>query len=315
MLLLLPFAWSLAVTLVATTDGLLIGAFNVQIFGQKKSTNETLMPIIVKIIRRYDVILIQEIRDSTDGTINRLMKALNTPGSVKFNQITSERLGSTKSKEQYSFLLRYDSGVSVLDKYQYQNSNVTFERPPFSVKLKSTKTEIKQFILTALHAKPEEAVKEIGQLKDVHSDLQRKWNTNNIIMMGDLNAACGYASRKALNNLEIRKDPQFHWLISDSTDTTTKQSNCSYDRYIMTGSLYNKSLVANSARVFRFDQEFSLPPELTTDVSDHYPIELRLRDIGTKMMFTGDSPVASSQARAGNVLLGAVFMSANLTLR
>lgn len=275
-------AVTLALALVPSSDGLLIGAFNIQIFGQKKSTNETLMGVIVKIIRRYDLVLIQEIRDKTDDTMDRLMKALNTPGPVKFTQITSERLGSTSSTEQYSFIIRGDSGISFVDKYQYKSPNVTFERPPFSVRLNSKKTEIKQFVLTALHSKPEEAVKEIGQLIEVHSTLKKKWNTNNILILGDLNAGCSYASKKALNNLKIRKDKQFAWLIPDTADTTTSNSNCPYDRFIMTGAKFNKNLITNSAGVFHFDKEFKISSELTKDVSDHYPIELKLRKVGVE---------------------------------
>lgn len=280
----LALASALALAASSQHD-LLIAAFNVQIFGQQKSTNETLMNVIVKIIRRYDLILIQEIRDKTDDTINRLMKALNNQGSVHFSHITSERLGSSTSTEQYSFLIRSDSGISFKDKYQYQNQKVTFERPPFSVIFKSTKTEVTQFVLTALHSKPTEAVKEIGQLYEVHAAVQKKWNTDNILILGDLNAGCSYASKKALNKLEIRKNPKFNWLISDNVDTTTKASNCPYDRFIMTGAKFKKSLIVNSAGVFRFDKEFSLSPELTTDVSDHYPIELKLRSVSLDMIF------------------------------
>lgn len=84
--------------------------------------------------------------------------------------------------------------------------------------------------MTALHSKPAEAVKEIGQLYEVHAAVQKKWNTDNILILGDLNAGCSYASKKALNKLEIRKNPKFNWLISDNVDTTTKASNCPYDR-------------------------------------------------------------------------------------
>lgn len=93
-------------------------------------------------------------------------------------------------------------------------------------------TAISEFVLTAIHTKPDAAVTEIDALRQVHSELKRLWNTDNILILGDLNAACSYASATALKKLEIRKDPQFLWLIPDKTDTTATASDCTYDRLL-----------------------------------------------------------------------------------
>lgn len=293
----------------SSSDGILIGAFNVQIFGQKKSSNQEVMQQLVKIIRRYDVILIQEIRDSQNTTLLNLMNALNTQQSVTFTQETSERLGSTSSKEQYSFLIRSDSGVTILDRHQYRNKEVSFERPPFSVRLSSAKSAINEFVLTAIHTKPEAAVTEIDGLKQVHTELRNLWNTDNILIMGDLNAACSYASATALKKLDIRKDPKFLWLIPDKTDTTATASNCTYDRFVMTGVKFNDSLVVNSARVFLYDKEFGLSLEQTLAVSDHYPIELRLSAAPSFIVYSSNDAVGIGLLSAAVAILtiGAVI--------
>lgn len=50
--------------------------------------------------------------------------------------------------------------------------------------------------------------------------------------MGDFNADCNYVSKKAWNNIRLRTDPKFIWLIGDQEDTTVKMStNCAYDRW------------------------------------------------------------------------------------
>uniref|UniRef100_A0A671QFF1 Endonuclease/exonuclease/phosphatase domain-containing protein n=1 Tax=Sinocyclocheilus anshuiensis TaxID=1608454 RepID=A0A671QFF1_9TELE len=41
----------------------LIGAFNIKSFGDSKASNATLLDIITKVIHRYDIVLIQEVRD------------------------------------------------------------------------------------------------------------------------------------------------------------------------------------------------------------------------------------------------------------
>ena len=41
-------------------------------------------------------------------------------------------------------------------------------------------------------------------------------------------------------------------------------------------------IVADSARVFRFDLEYQLDQELTEDVSDHYPVECLIQGAATR---------------------------------
>lgn len=49
--------------------------------------------------------------------------------------------------------------------------------------------------------------------------------------MGDFNAGCKYLSKKKTKSLRLYTEADFTWLISDSTDTTVKEStSCPYDR-------------------------------------------------------------------------------------
>ena len=86
-----------------------------------------------------------------------------------------------------------------------------------------------EIIIAGVHIDPDVAVQEIDALASVHNDLMAHWNTNNIIIMGDFNADCGYVTNKESANLELR-DPKYKWLIKDGQDTTTKSSDCTYDR-------------------------------------------------------------------------------------
>ena len=85
-------------------------------------------------------------------------------------------------------------------------------------------------MLVGLHAAPNDAVEEMEGLMDVHAAVQQHWNTENIVIMGDLNADCSYASGTALAGLSLRTDSRFTWLIPDDCDTTTSSTNCAYDR-------------------------------------------------------------------------------------
>jgi len=61
---------------------------------------------------------------------------------------------------------------------------------------------------------------------------ERRWNTDNILIMGDMNVDCKYASGRARESLTLRTDPRFTWLIEDDVDTTTTSTDCAYDRCV-----------------------------------------------------------------------------------
>ncbi|KAI0222382.1 Deoxyribonuclease-1 [Lamellibrachia satsuma] len=94
------------VAITPSQGGLSIAAFNVQIFGTSKAGKADVMKTLVKVVRRYDIILIQEIRDKSGTAIQQLMDEVNEEAPT-YAMTISERLGRSSSKEQYAFLYRY----------------------------------------------------------------------------------------------------------------------------------------------------------------------------------------------------------------
>lgn len=264
--------------LVTSTTALRIAAFNVQIFGQSKVSQRDILNVLIKIVKSHDIILIQEVRDSSQTAIDSLVDAVNADPQTKgtYTHETSARLGRTSSKEQYSFIYRTDS-VTVAATYQYPDTEEAFQREPFAVKFRARNTVPSEFVLVAIHTDPDTAIQEMNALVTVHLAIQQKWHTNNILIMGDFNAGCQYASKKALKGLKLRTDPTFTWLISDDVDTTATDSSCAYDRFVVSGDQLKTSIVPNSAKVVHYDEALSLSQEQTLRVSDHYPIELQIQ--------------------------------------
>ncbi|XP_072276989.1 deoxyribonuclease gamma isoform X2 [Pyxicephalus adspersus] len=259
-----------------------ICSFNVQIFGEAKVSKKEVMTVLQKIVSRCDIMLLMEIRDSKDVAIHALMAKLNshTKGKKEFNVIVSERLGRSMSKEQYAFIYR-KSVVSVIDFYQYKDQQPgdvdVFSREPFIVWFKSLNTEVKDFVIIPQHTVPEDAVREIDELYDVYLEVRQKWNTENIIFMGDFNAACSYVPKKSWKNIRLRTNPEFVWLIGDKTDTTVRRkTNCAYDRIVLHGAHLINSVVPDSATAFDFMQAYRLTEEQALEVSDHYPVEFQV---------------------------------------
>ncbi|XP_078576405.1 deoxyribonuclease-1-like [Branchiostoma floridae x Branchiostoma japonicum] len=267
-----PFAVVQKTDLIKREPHLKIAAFNVQVFGLRKMSNPEVVKTLVQIIRRYDIIAIQEIRDSSETAFPTLLAKVNKdlPPDQTYRSIISERLGRTSSKEQYGFMYK-PSRVTVTDSYHYddgeeavgkvKNPKDAFQREPFIVRFSAPKTAVDDFAVVVIHTSPRDAVKEIDHLTDVYDDVVHKWGLEDVIITGDFNAGCSYVTKSEWAGIRLRHDPSFTWLIGDDVDTTVAKSDCPYDRFVLAGALMKKSYVAGSANAFLFDKAYGLNQE------------------------------------------------------
>uniref|UniRef100_A0AAQ6ITE2 Endonuclease/exonuclease/phosphatase domain-containing protein n=1 Tax=Anabas testudineus TaxID=64144 RepID=A0AAQ6ITE2_ANATE len=267
------------------TSSLKICAFNVQSFGESKANNKKVMGILLKVLSRCDLCLIQEVRDSKGEAVQALVKALNRfDKSNSYSYVKSERLGRKTYKEQYVYIYR-NNMLKVKDHYQYHklegegtNETDVFSREPFIVHFHSPTTLVKDFVLVGQHTCPKTAMKEIDELYTVFKGIYKKWKTDNVMILGDLNAGCSYVTIKGWRAVRLRTDPKFHWLIGDEQDTTVREkTHCAYDRIIVHGREIISSVVPGSARPFNFKENFHLTEEEALEVSDHFPVEVDLK--------------------------------------
>ncbi|CAO2641983.1 Dnase1 [Lemmus lemmus] len=243
-----------------------IAAFNIRSFGDTKMSNATISSYIVDIVRRYDIILIQEVRDTHLVAVGKLMDRLNRDVPDTYRFVVSEPLGRNSYKERYLFLYRPDQ-VSVLDSYYYDDGcehcgNDTFSREPTVVKFYSQFTEVREFAIVPLHAAPADAVTEIDALYDVYMDVRQKWDLEDVMFMGDFNAGCSYVTSSQWSSIHLRTSPLFQWLIPDSADTTVTSTHCAYDRIVVAGTLLQGAVVPNSVAPFDFQAAYKLTKKL-----------------------------------------------------
>ncbi|XP_034028121.1 deoxyribonuclease I-like 1-like [Thalassophryne amazonica] len=262
-----------------------ICAFNVQSFGEAKANNKKVMGILLKILSRCDLCLIQEVRDAKGAAIQALVKNLNRfDKSNTYSYLESDRLGRKSYKEQYVYIFR-DNHLKVKEHYQYKkpeaegrNESEVFTRGPFIVRFHSPTTLVKDFVLVGQHTSPKTAMKEIDELYTVFKGIYQKWKTDNVIILGDLNAGCSYVTIKGWRSVRLRSDPKFCWLIGDNQDTTVREkTRCAYDRIIVHGREIISSVVPGSAQPFNFKENFRLTEEEALEVSDHFPVEVELK--------------------------------------
>ncbi|MCK4555400.1 MAG: hypothetical protein KAT83_02230, partial [Candidatus Aenigmarchaeota archaeon] len=68
----------------------------------------------------------------------------------------------------------------------------------------------------------------------------------------------------------LLRSSDYFWAIDNSADTTTKSTDCAYDRIIFTSAV--EPYFTGDSGVFRFDTEYGLTYDETVAVSDHYPV-------------------------------------------
>ncbi|NP_001374068.1 deoxyribonuclease-1 isoform 2 precursor [Homo sapiens] len=281
-----------------------IAAFNIQTFGETKMSNATLVSYIVQILSRYDIALVQEVRDSHLTAVGKLLDNLNQDAPDTYHYVVSEPLGRNSYKERYLFVYRPDQ-VSAVDSYYYDDGcepcgNDTFNREPAIVRFFSrftvpadmvtepaprecashdvaVSTEVREFAIVPLHAAPGDAVAEIDALYDVYLDVQEKWGLEDVMLMGDFNAGCSYVRPSQWSSIRLWTSPTFQWLIPDSADTTATPTHCAYDRIVVAGMLLRGAVVPDSALPFNFQAAYGLSDQLAQAISDHYPVEVMLK--------------------------------------
>ncbi|CAH1776661.1 unnamed protein product [Owenia fusiformis] len=269
---------NLAPTLTQTEtkpEGYMIGSFNIQIFGDTKASKADVMEVLSKIIQRYDIIFIQEIRDATGDAIEKLLSLTNSEGPEQYAVVVSERLGRSNSKEQYAYMYRL-STTKVTYAYVFDDTEDIFEREPYIVEFSAENAAVPQFVLAGIHVKPSDALAELNALAQVKTDIINRLNTDEVVFMGDFNADCSYLNAGERDAL-VLKSSDYYWPIGADVDTTVSNSNCAYDRFIFVNSSEMRTyLKAGSAKPFLFDKEYSLSRELALAISDHYPIEMEM---------------------------------------
>lgn len=261
-----------------------IAAFNIQKFGRSKVSDPHILNILVKIISRYDIILILEVVDITGKAVETLMQALNKAnGEHHYTLKISTRLGRTRYKEQYMFLYR-DDLVDLVGSYQFDDEKTegldVFARDPYILRFRCLNTVLKDLVMIPVHTKPEDSETELDELYDVFVHVKQKWRTDNVMILGDFNADGSYVSKTDMKTIRIRSDKNFHWLIGDDVDTTASTANTNtYDRIVVYGDDMLQAVVPNSAKTFNFQKAYQLTDEQALNVSDHYPVEVELKSV------------------------------------
>jgi deoxyribonuclease-1-like protein len=218
-----------------------IASWNLQIFGISKWSDESTE--IMRVIKPYDIIVIQEIRDESGSAWNSLCNNL----SNDYNCFISSRAGRSISKEQYGIIYRkWITLTNTKDFNSDSTNNAYWERPPLEAEFQVGNFS---FIAYTIHTRPEDAATEIDNLYQ-YADYSKN---NSVIVLGDLNADCAYYDERGKTSFA-----NWYWIITDSADTTTGDNNCTYDRIIINQLMHQSYF------------NYGIATSFNSSLSDHY---------------------------------------------
>jgi endonuclease/exonuclease/phosphatase family metal-dependent hydrolase len=243
-------------------DELIICSFNIRIFSDGSRDNDELKTI-VQILKLYDLIAIQELRDKQ--ILKRTVKALKNMG-YKYDYEISGKVGRGV-KERYAFLYRKDKVEVIESGRLYTENNDEFIREPYYATFKSGNFD---FTLVTVHVLFGDSKKdrrpELLELANVFEYLQNKDDDEqDIILLGDFNMPPSDKGWDKLKQVSTMKH------ILKRPSKTTIQDSSLYDNF-----WFQKKYVKeySSCGVYKFDEVlFDNDDKVASrTVSDHRPL-------------------------------------------
>ena len=120
-----------------------MASWNLKNFGQTKLNDSARIDVIVSVLKKYDIIAIQEVQDVSLALPNELIAKINADGK-NYKVVSSERVGRGNRKEQYLFVYDDDVIDFIADTTGYGiEPNDEFAREPF---MRCLRREILTFI-------------------------------------------------------------------------------------------------------------------------------------------------------------------------
>jgi deoxyribonuclease-1-like protein len=247
-------------------DSILIGSFNIQIFGKAKMSRPDVVGVLVDIARRFDILAIQELRDSKQETIPEFLRLINANGA-RFEAAVSPSISYGQGSNSEQLVYIYDSEqIELLSAPQLANDRqqVMF-RPPFMAHFRYRsryRAEAFSFVLLNVHTSPQQTAKEFSALEDIFQAAYATYPEDDFILLGDLNEEPGkYLRYRWLNN-------QFAAIPSHWKTNTAETKN--YDNFVF--DLRRTAEFTGQSGVLNLKTYYRLTREQADLVSDHMPV-------------------------------------------
>lgn len=242
-----------------------IATFNIQVFGTSKLAKPEIMEVLARVVRRFDLVAIQEVRSTDQTVVPRFVQLINSQGA-QYSFVIGPRLGRTSSKEQYVFI--YDTARIAVDPntvYTVNDPADYLHREPlvahFQARWAGGSTPF-TFKLVNIHTDPDETDIELDALDDVFLAVQHDGSgEDDVILLGDLNVDEYHLG-------QLGQIPGIAWVVTGTT-TNTRRIHA-YDNVVF----QSGATVEYTGRwgVLDLQAEYGLTLDQALEVSDHLPV-------------------------------------------
>jgi endonuclease/exonuclease/phosphatase family metal-dependent hydrolase len=223
------------------------------------------MDVLAKVVRRFDVVAIQEVRAKDDTIVPRFVELINAEGA-KYAHVIGPRLGRTTSKEQYAIIYNTER-IELLSGsvYTVDDPQDLLHREPLVARFRVRGPPPEKaftFTLVDIHTDPDETTTELDALADVFAGVQQNGSgEDDVILLGDLNVDEHHLGK-------LGKLPNIAYAIA-GTPTNTHRDR-TYDNII----LNRQATVEFAGRSGVLDPqgEYGLTEKDAMEVSDHLPV-------------------------------------------
>lgn len=244
-----------------------IASFNIQVFGEKKLEQPEVAAALAQIVRKFDIVAVQEIRAKETSFVQRFVQQVSAAG-VPYDCVVGPRLGRTDSKEQYAYI--FDATRVEVDRasvYTVNDPDGLMSRPPLVAGFRARGPPPNQaftFTLIDVHTAPEppERDHELNVLDDVFRAVRDDGRgEDDIILLGDLNASAEQFG-------QLGSVPYISYVISGKP--TNMRATKTYDNLLFDRRATTEFI--GRADVMDVQREFNLTLEQAMLISDHCPI-------------------------------------------
>ena len=256
----------------AAGETIRIASFNIQVFGTSKMGKPAVMDVLAKVVRRFDLVAIQEVRSKDQTVVPRFAEMVSAAGR-RYGYVLGPRLGRTTSKEQYAFL--YDTARIELEQgsvYTVPDPQDLLHRPPLVASFRVRGPPAGQaftFKLVNIHTDPDETDIELDALDDVFVAVQNdRSGEDDVILLGDLNV-----DERKLG--QLGRLPGIGWTVSGQTTNTRR--NRAYDNIVFDRRATTE--YTGYRGVLDLMAEYGLTMDQALAVSDHLPVWAEFRAV------------------------------------
>ena len=251
-------------------DVIRIASYNIQVFGESKLAKSQVVDTLVKVVRHFDIVAIQEVRAKEDTILPRFVAAINADGS-RYDFVIGPRLGRTVSTEQYAYV--FDTNRIEVDRSSVgtmSDPNDLLHREPLVARFRTRAYSASapfSFWMVNSHTDPDEAKAEVDVLAGAfQAMLTARPDEDDVILVGDLNVS-------ELQLGQLGQVPGIIYVVA-GTPTNTKRTK-TYDNILF--SRFTTTEYTGRWGVVDIQNALGLTMDQALEVSDHFPVWAEFR--------------------------------------